>query len=332
MRFVIIGAGSIGQRHLRNLLGLGHQVVAVADPSQTKLEEIRRLAAVPVVTNDEAEALEQDADAALICSPTAFHLAHASMAIERKLHVFVEKPLSHTLEGTGSLIAKVSAAGGVALVACNLRFLPSLRLVKRLLDDGRMGKPLGVRAQCGYYFPYWRAHPDYHNNYGAKVATGGGIILDSIHEFDYLHWLLGEVAEVFCYAGTVSKLEIETEDNADILLRFASGVVANVHLDYLQRTYRRSCEIISEEGVIVWDYISQTVSVYGKEDRHLEVFLESINTERNQMFIDEMEHFVACIEGREQPAADTATGRAVLQIALAAKSSAAEGKVIRIGR
>ena len=154
--------------------------------------------------------------------------------------------------------------------------------------------------------------------------------MDSVHEFDYLNWFFGRATEVFCYAGKVSTLGIYTEDTADILLRFSSGVVANVHLDYLQRTYRRSCELIGEEGVIVWDYIAQKVSVFGKEDRHMEVFLESINVERNRMFVDEMRHFVACVEGKEEPALDAAEGREVLKVALAAKASAVEGKVVRI--
>jgi predicted dehydrogenase len=144
--------------------------------------------------------------------------------------------------------------------------------------------------------------------------------------------LFGDVTELFCYAGKVSNLEIDTDDNADILLRFSSGVLANVHVDYLQRTYRRSCELIGEDGVIVWDYITQVVSLYGKKDRHGEVFFESINVERNQMFIEEVKHFIACIEGREKPALGAADARMVLQIALAAKTSAVEGRVVKIGK
>src|SRR5438034_6395276 len=127
---------------------------------------------------------------------------------------------------------------------------PRRLLVLRLVDEGRIGRPLAARAQCGYYLPFWRPGTDYREGYGARQATGGGIILDSIHEFDYLAWLLGRPREVFAYAGRVSSLEIDTEDNADVLLRFDYGAVANIHLDYLQRTYRRACDFIGEDGVI----------------------------------------------------------------------------------
>jgi predicted dehydrogenase len=331
MRFVVLGAGSIGERHLRNVLALGHQVTGVFDPGQARLDVARAI--VPpecLLTGSEEQALDRDADAVLVCSPTSEHVRQARAAIARGRHVLVEKPLSHTLDGTAELISEVAAARRTVLVGCNLRFLPSLGRVKGLIDEGRIGRPQSARAHCGYYLPYWRPHTDYRQGYGARQATGGGIILDSIHEFDYLCWLLGEPREVFCYAGKLSALEIDTEDSADVLLRFDYGAVASVHLDYLQRTYRRSCDLIGEDGVIVWDYISQLVTLYGKDDRHAEVFQESINADRNYMFLEELRHFIKCVQTGESPALDAAGGSRVLEIALAAKASARAGRPVEL--
>jgi predicted dehydrogenase len=115
-----------------------------------------------------------------------------------------------------------------------------------------------------------------------------------------------------------------------VLLRFDYGAVASVHLDYLQRTYRRSSDLIGEDGVIVWDYISQQVTLYGKEDRHAEILQESINADLNHMFLEELRHFVACAETGAPPALDAAAGARVLGIALAAKSSARDGRPVRL--
>lgn len=332
MRFVVLGAGSIGRRHLANALALGHTIAAVHDPDPARLAEAGRAAGERArLTTREDEALAVDAEVVLVCSPTAAHVAQARAAVAAGRHVLIEKPLSHTLDGVDALVAEAAAARRIVLVGCNLHFLPSLRLVKRLLGEGRIGAPLSARAHCGYYLPHWRPRTDYRHGYAARQATGGGIILDSIHEFDYLRWLLGEPREVFGYAGKLSTLEIDTEDNADILLRFDYGAVANVHLDYLQRTYRRSCEVIGEDGVIVWDYISQLVRVYGKEDRRAEDYEESINAERNLMYVEELRHLVECVERGGPPELDAAGGRAVLAIALAAKRSAAEGRPVRLG-
>ena len=331
MRVTILGAGSIGLRHLRNARALGHTIAAVFDPDVARRTDAAAVAGDgTLVTGDETAALDARADAVLVCSPTDRHLGQARAAVARGRHVLVEKPLAHVLEGTTELAAEAAARCLTVLVACNLRFLPSLQLVKRLIDEGRVGTPLAARAHCGYYLPYWRPHTDYRHGYGARQATGGGIILDSIHELDYLRWLLGEPREVFCYAGTASSLEIDTEDTADLLLKFDYGAVASVHLDYLQRTYRRSCELIGEDGLIAWDYIAQTVRVYGKEDRRHEVFEESINTDRNHMFVEELRHFVDCVERGATPLLDATGGRRVLEIALAAKTSAAEGRPVRL--
>jgi predicted dehydrogenase len=331
MRFIVLGAGSIGRRHLRNARALGHAIVAVFDPDPARRAEAGAVAdAGALVTDDVAAALAVAADAALVCSPTHRHVEQARAAVARGLHVLVEKPLSHALDGTADLVTAAADGRRTVLVGCNLRFLPSLALVKRLFDEGRIGAPLSARVHCGHYLPYWRPQTDYRRGYGAHRAMGGGIILDAIHELDYVRWLLGDPREVFCYADKVSNLDIDTEDTADLLLRFDYGLVANVHLDYLQPTYRRGCEVLGQDGLILWDYSSQTVRVHGKDDRRPEVFEESINTDGNHMYVEELRHFVECIELGTPPMLDAAGGRRVLEIALAAKTSAVEGRPVRL--
>jgi predicted dehydrogenase len=330
VRFVVLGAGSIGRRHAANAVALGHAIAAVHDPDGARLVDIGTTAGrTAVLTTRPEEALAVDADAVLVCSPPDAHVTQARAAIARGRHVFVEKPLSHTLDDTDLLVAEATTAGRTVLVGCNLRFLPSLRRVKQLLDDGRIGRPLSARAHCGYYLPYWRPQTDYRRNYAARPSSGGGIVLDAIHELDYLRWLLGEAREVFCYADRLSSLQIDTEDSADILVRFASGVVANVHLDYLRRAYGRSCEVVGEDGVIVWDYASPVVRVYAKDGR-AEDHGDGPNTGGDLMYVEELRHLVDCIEGRAAPELDAAGGRAVLAIALGAKRSAAEGRPVRL--
>ncbi len=122
MRIAVIGAGSIGQRHLRNLLALGHDVVAVLDPDGARRDEVRRIApAGCLVTADERAIFDGDAVAAVVCSPTHRHLDQALAAVRRGWHVFVEKPLSHTLEGIEALVEEARRGRRAVLVGCNLR-------------------------------------------------------------------------------------------------------------------------------------------------------------------------------------------------------------------
>ena len=297
------------------------------DPRPERLTDLVEKFHISTFTDVE-RALGQRAEAVLVCSPTAYHLPQAMDAVQRGMHVFIEKPMSHSLEGIDDLINAAEGAGLVVLVACNLRFLPSLQLVKQFLDEGKVGKPLASRAYGGFYLPYWRPNTDYRLGYGARSDLGGGVILDFIHELDYLRWFFGHPSEVFCWTGKFSSLEIDTEDIASMLLRFPESLVAQLQLDYLQPTYRRGMEIIGEEGTIVWDFASQSVKLYGRDNNRYQVFLENINTELNSMYVLEMEHFVRCIQRTENPMVNAREGRAAVELAEAAKLSSQEGRVV----
>lgn len=329
MRFLIVGAGSIGQRHLRNLRLLGHEVL-VFDRDRSRLDEVASSHGVePLVSIEEAG--ERKVDGVLVCTPPASHLPMARQVLPWGRHLFIEKPLASTSLGVVEFLAEVEARGCRLLVGSNLRFFSSLRRLKSLVDEGRVGRVLAVRAQCGFYLPSWgRPGTDYRGTYRARAAEGGGILLDAIHEFDYLRWTFGQVREVFCTSARLSDLAIDVEDFAEITLRFDSGAVAQLHLDYLQRSYRRNCEVIGERGVIVWDYIDRRVTLFTEAPDRWEGFGEPIDADHNEMFVEEMRHFVRCLEGREAPAVGGAEALATLRVVEAAKASAAEGRWVTL--
>lgn len=321
MKFLVVGCGSIGQRHIRNLLSLSVGEVIACDMRQDRLQTLSERYGLRTYTDVE-QALKQRVTAVLICAPTSLHIPIALSAAKRGLHLFIEKPLSHTLDGVDQLARVTLTKGLTALVGCNMRFFPTIKLVKDLIDGGRIGRVLAAKASWGFYLPYWHPDDDYRKNYTARSSLGGGIILDNVHEFDYLRWMLGEVKEVSCFLDKLSNLEIDTEDVAEILLRFESKALASIHFDCLQPTYRRSCEVIGEEGIIIADVIEQKVELLTKKQNQWQIFSENIKADINQMYIEEMKHFIKCIEGRDTPMLDIAGAKRVLEIALAAKKSA----------
>ena len=327
MKFLVVGCGSIGKRHIRNLLQLNAGEIIAYDVQPDRREEVQKQFDI-AICEDFTQGLDQNPDAILVCTPTSLHLRYAHPAVERGLHVFVEKPLSDSLDGVDSFLAEVARRQVVVLVGCNYRFHRGLVLVKQLLDEGGIGRPLFVRAQFGQYLPDWHPWEDYRQGYSAKRSLGGGIILDSIHELDYVTWFLGEATEVCCFAGKVSDLEIETEDTAEILLRFENGALGEVHMDYVQRAYNRSCEVVGEEGTIVWSYQDNSVSLYSAVERRWHVSKWPGVYDTNEMYVQEMEHFLACLKGEEQPQLDEVGAKRVLQLALAAKESAQRGRKI----
>ncbi len=328
MHFLIIGCGSIGQRHMNNLQAMGYDVTG-CDPDLARINLIKRRFGIGVFDNLR-QALSNDYDAALICVPTSLHLPLAIEVAKRGMHLFIEKPLSHSYERIDELQSIVRKKKVTVLVGCNTRFLPSLVLAQKFIKENRIGKILSARVECGFYLPYWHPHEDYRNSYSAKKHLGGGVIFDDIHEIDSLMWLLGEVQEVFCCKDTLSNLEINTEDIAEIILRFQSKTIAQIHLDYLQKTYRRQYMFIGEKGDIIWDYIGQEVRLYLKKTNQWQVFQESINTKREVMFLNEMEHFINCIQGKERSVNDLDFSKKILKVALACLKSAERRKVITV--
>ena len=276
------------------------------------------------------EALSQNPDIALICTPTSLHIPAAMAAARKGCHLFIEKPLSHTMEGVDELIEIVAQKKLISLVGCNMRFHPGLMKVKMLLEAEAIGRVIAARIEAGQYLPDWHPSENYRKGYSAKSNLGGGVILDAIHEIDYIRWMLGEVESIACFSGRVSKLEIETEDTAAIIMRFISGTIGEVHLDYIQRVYSRTCHIIGDEGTIRWDYNTGEVRYYSAETKEWQIFKNPPGWIPNQMYLDELSHFLRCINGEEQPTLDIIQGELVLKIALAAKASAEKMQFLRL--
>jgi predicted dehydrogenase len=329
MRFLVVGTGSIGTRHARNLLALGHEVSGW-DARPEQLDAARRAAAGLIAAAGLGAGLAARPDAALVCTPPATHVAVARQAVEAGCHVFVEKPVAHLSDEVPALLDAAKRAGRLVTVGFNLRFLPSLRRVKALLDAGRIGRVHAARAFFGYYLPAWRAEQDYKENYAVSAVQGGGALLDLIHDFDYPAWLFGEAAELCCMAGHVSALAGDTEDLAEVTVRFASGVVVQIHVDYLRRAYRRDLEVIGSDGVITWDYGSRAVRVLWPEPDQVEVHDGALEAPNEEMYVEEMRHFIRCLEGREEPLVDGWEALRSLRMVEAAKTAAAERRWVNL--
>lgn len=255
-RILVVGCGSIGERHIRNLKSLSTGEIIACDIDKKRISVIGEKYGVQTCANL-SQALTQSIDAALVCTPPSTHIPIALQIIEHGSHVFIEKPLSNSLKGVDELLRRAKDKKLVVLVGYNFRFHPGLVLVKEMLEREEVGKILSARAEVGQYLPDWRPWQDYRKSYTAQKRLGGGIILDGSHELDYMRWLLGEVREVSCMAGKLSRLEVDTEDTAEVLLRFRSGAMVAVHLDFIRHDYTRNCELIGEKGTIIWNYPDQ---------------------------------------------------------------------------
>ena len=326
MKVLISGAGSIGLRHGRNVSALDAGVVAFADPDLMGRGAAAAEFGAPVFASL-AEGLAWGPDLVVVASPTHLHIAQATEAALCGCHLFVEKPLGHSLEGAETLGRLVRTRRLLTLVGCNMRFHPGPAKVKKLLTDQAIGKPMFARIHTGSYLPAWRPSSDYRKSYSAQIAKGGGCILDCVHEIDLARWYLGEIDNVSCIAGRLSSLEIETEDFAALTCRHQNGAVSEIHLDYVQRTYERGCQIVGELGAIWWDYRAGTVRWFDATRESWTTFHQPPSWQVNDMYVAELRHFMRCLDGFEQPALTVPEAVRVMKIVMAAKRSAESGQV-----
>ena len=197
----------------------------------------------------------------------------------------------------------------------NLRFHHGILGLRELLPD--LGELRLARSSFGYDLRLWRPGTDYRSSYSAQAALGGGILLDAIHELDYLLWLLGPVESVTAELDHVSELEIDVEDTALLSLRFASGALGAVDLNFVEPSYRRECLLVGSDAVAHWDWNGGAIRVRrGDNERTIDVACDVQETYRAVL-----EDFLS---GRE-PRTPAEDGLAALRIVDAARRSAAEG-------
>ena len=326
MRFLIAGLGSVGRRHLRNLLSLGEKDIVLVRTGLSTLPE-EELAGFPVEKDIQSALSHWSPDAVIVSNPTAMHLDVAIPAAEAGCHLLIEKPVSHDLRRIDELRAALQKGGGRVLVGFQYRFHPGLLKTKDLLDQKAIGGPICARAHWGEYLPDWHPWEDYRDSYACRRDMGGGVLLTLCHPFDYLRWLLGEPENVVGLVGGLG-LGLEVEETAEAALRFVSSVIAGVHLDYNQRPPARTLEIVGREGTIRWDYHQGEVSVWTAAGKIWQAYPDPEGFERNTMFLDEMRHFLTLARGETDSTCTLADGVAAVRIALAVRESAADGKAV----
>ncbi len=322
MKFLIAGSGSIGRRHIRNLQALGEQNIILYRTHQSTMPDAS-LAEFPVET-DLWAALAHQPNAVIISNPTSQHLNVAIPAASAGCHLLVEKPIANSLERIDLLAHNLAENHARTLVGFQFRFHPVLRQIKQLLADESLGRVISAQAHWGEFLPAWHPWEDYRNSYASRTDLGGGVVLTLCHPLDYLRWLIGEVCGVSARVGKISDLELAVDDNAEILLDFSNGCVANVHLDYYQQPAEHWFSITTTRGNIHWNNGSGVAEVYqnGKGWSRLE---PPSGFERNTLFLEEMRHFLQVIKGAEEPFCTLEDGIRVLEIALAAHASSANG-------
>lgn len=317
MKALVLGCGSIGSRHARNLVALGLDV-AVADVDPAAAATLAAAAGATRVTRDAAPPF----DLVVVATPTAGHVDDLAWALRRGADVFVEKPLAASLEG----VATARALAGehpdrVVMVGCNLRFSEGFAALSANMHA--VGRPVALLVDYGWWLPAWRPAVDYRASYSARRELGGGIVLDAIHEIDYTLEIAGPAAEVRGACISSGILDLDVEDVADITVRHAGGVYSHIHLDYLRRRYSRSCTVIGSAAQVTWDVPRAVVELVTEAGAPPQTLAVAVDTDPNAQYVAELRHLLEAMESRSPTCNGVERAAATVEVALRARDGGA---------
>ncbi len=326
---LVVGGGSIGKRHTRNLLSLGEKNIILVETNALRIPELAREFGITVVSSIEEAWEKENFNISFICSPSVYHLSQARYCAERGSDLFIEKPLAHTFEGLKDLEKMVNEKKLITMVGSNWKFYPLFQKMKEWLDSQSIGRVLSVRCQFGQYLPDWHPWEDHKQGYSANKKLGGGVLLDS-HEFDYLTWFMDKpVQKISCFLDRVGDVTVDSEDTAEVILKFEDKAIGEIHLDYLQRFYQRNFEFFGETGTLTWDAPLKKVTLRITEGQHIEEVL-SEKYDVNQMYLDEVQHFLKSVNERKETVTPLHKGIEIIRLISAARESAETERVIHL--
>jgi predicted dehydrogenase len=252
MKSVIIGGGSIGKRHCTNLNNLNISTRIV------DIDEIENI----------DDILDEGFDIGLVCTPNINHIEHCLKLAEFNIPIFCEKPFFSNLEGVEDLLSIVNEKKLTTMVGCNLRFLDEIKLIN--------SNSKYINVYFGYDLKRWRPNQNHLESYSANKNLGGGVLLDVVHELDYLYFKFGDIKKITYIKNKLTNITNDTEDLTIGRIEFENNTIADFSLNYLSEEYQRYYDIL-ENGVL--------------KRKNLKI--------TDQMYIDEIKYFISCIKNNK---------------------------------
>lgn len=324
---LIVGAGSVGKRHARNLTTVGCRI-SCCDPRPDRREELSREVTLAGSFTRLEDALQAGRlEGVAICSPTAFHCAQTLIALDAGLPVLLEKPAALSLADAEAMAAATARTSTPLLLGYSWRWWPPLRRVRTLLESGVVGPLRHVQCYMSAHLADWHPWERYQDFFMAKQALGGGALLDESHWIDLMIWLFGMPADVSARVGKVSDLDIETDDSVDMLCGY-DRMRAAIHLDLFGRPHEKSIRFSGESGTILWSADPNRILV-GRTDAQVWEE-EAFTCERNDMFMGVAREFLGVLAGEGPTTCSIADGVNVMTIIEAVRVSSAAGATVRL--
>ena len=329
----IIGMGSIGQRHFNNLILFKKKYkkkeIRGYEFNQSKIKILKKKYKNFEITNDFKRAVI-NSDIVYICNPTNLHNQSILNTLKySKPHFYIEKPLSSKIDGCKFVLNKIKKTKKTVAIGYMLRNHPVILYTKKLLEKKILGKILFARAESGFYLPFWHPWENYKDFYMSSIKKGGGALLDTSHEINYLQYFFGKAISVSGKVKTISDLEITSDDltTADIL--FEKNIKTQIHLDLLQFDEERYFKIIASEAVLIGDLKNNFIKIYNKKSKKWKI--KKFNFKFDKIYHTQLLNFMRKINRKKSNICDSNSAFETMKIIEAIrKSSKSNSQVIKI--
>ena len=330
-RILIVGVGSIGERHLRCFQATGRAEVSfveISDILRATISEryaVRGFSDLTAAMADHGDALHpvtRRVTAAVIATPANRHLEIATRLAEAGIHLLIEKPLSTSTDGADLLARVVRQRGLVVGVAYVLRCIPALESMREAVLSGRFGNPVEIVAVCGQHFPTYR--PAYRDTYYVDHATGGGAIQDALtHILNAGEWLVGPIERLVADAAHRVLAGVSVEDTVHVLTRHGD-VLGSYSLNQHQAPNEVTVTVICERGTVRWETHAQRWRWMMHPD---ELWHDEPHEPqpRDAAFVTQANRFLDAVEGHASLLCSLDDGVQTLRVNLAALASVEHG-------
>lgn len=289
---LIVGVGSIGERYIKNLWALGFKNIHAFRKRNLPFNDIGNAKVSVHLFWKDVKKIRPFVS--IISTPTSLHLEYALKCADLGSHLLIEKPLSNTLKSFDKLEDLIIERNIYLRIAYMMRFHPQIIKIKEIISSKKFGNLLSYRSKWGEYLPDWHPWEDYRKSYASNKELGGGVALTLSHDVDLSNWLCdSEVNNHVIFRNYRSNLEVNVESGADILIRYANGIISNIHLNYFEKKHERYLKLIFDDASIHFDYYQNFLEI--KTPKHIKKNTIK-NFNRNNMYIEELKHFFDCLK------------------------------------
>lgn len=324
---LIVGVGSVGRRHARNLVSLGCEI-SCSDPRRDRLDQAATEIPVKLRFDTMESALQSGCafDGVAVCSPPRYHVSQSLVALDAGIPVLLEKPVSPDYADCLRLFERLEQ-GGELLLGYTYRWWEPLRRLRDLIRAGKIGRVRLARFTMSAHLADWHPWEPYQEFFMASRELGGGALLDESHFIDLMLWFFGRPERLFARVEKISDLEITTDDFVEVSAVYSNGLRASIHLDLIGRPHEKRVVCVGESGTLQCRFDPNELRFCNTCDPAWEVELYALD--RNDMFMGVAREFLDLISGSRRPlTCNIGDGLGVLEIVEACRRSQETGEEI----